>query len=71
MTFEQLCDMLPADVMWGQPITPDIVREIVTTADRAAREECARICEFRAEIHDIAGISMEAQCCADAIRETI
>jgi hypothetical protein len=39
--------------------------------DRAAREECAAICERRAEIQEIAGISIEAQCCADEIRDTM
>jgi hypothetical protein len=38
---------------------------------RVAREECAGICERRAAIQDIAGLSMEAECCADAIRETM
>lgn len=66
MTFEQLCDMLPADVMWGHPITPDIVDAIVNRADRNARAECADICDSHASIEGII-----AQRCAEEIRETI
>jgi hypothetical protein len=39
--FEQLCNMLPADVNWGDPITPQMVEEIVM----AEREACAKVCD--------------------------
>ena len=43
--FETLCGMLPADVNWGDPITPEIIEEIVL----AERETCAEICDKHAE----------------------
>jgi hypothetical protein len=45
MNFGYLCTLLPEGVMWGDPITPEIIREIVNAVDRAAREECVLVCE--------------------------
>ena len=39
MTFEELCNLLPADVNWGDPITPAIVEEIVGNALKGANHE--------------------------------
>lgn len=41
--FEMLCSMLPADMNWGDAITPDVVEQIVI----AEREACAKICETK------------------------
>ena len=35
--FEMLCSLLPAEINWGDPITPQMVEEIVATE----REACA------------------------------
>ena len=43
--FAELCDLLPADVNWGDNITPDIVEQIVL----AEREACAKVCDEQAE----------------------
>ena len=42
--FEMLCEALPADVNWGDPITPDVVEQIIL----AEREACAKLCEVHA-----------------------
>ena len=39
--FEMLCEALPADVNWGDPITPDVVEQIIL----AEREACAKAAE--------------------------
>lgn len=39
--FEMLCEALPADVNWGNPITPDVVEQIIL----AEREACAKAAE--------------------------
>jgi hypothetical protein len=43
--FEMLCKALPADVNWGDPITPDVVEQIIL----AEREACAKLCETTGE----------------------
>lgn len=43
--FAELCELLPAEVNWGDPITPDIVEQIVL----AEREACAKIAEQHEE----------------------
>jgi hypothetical protein len=45
INFGYLCALLPEGVVWGDPITPDMVIEIVKAADRAAREECAAMAD--------------------------
>lgn len=42
--FEELCDLLPGDVNWYDPITPNIVREIVIAIEEREREACAAVC---------------------------
>lgn len=42
--FEMLCSLLPADVNWGDSITPDVVEQIAM----AEREACAKVCEAHA-----------------------
>jgi len=37
--FEILCSLLPAEVNWGDPITPQMIDEIVL----AEREACAKV----------------------------
>lgn len=37
--FERLCELLPAEVNWGDPITPQMVEEIIA----AEREDCAKV----------------------------
>ena len=39
--FEMLCSLLPAEINWGDPITPQMVEEIVATE----REACAVLVE--------------------------
>lgn len=56
--FEMLCNLLPAEVHWGDPITPQMVEEIIL----AEREACAKACEE---------IGKDIVCpeeCAEAIR---
>jgi aspartate aminotransferase-like enzyme len=53
-----LCGMLPAEVNWGDPITPQIVEEIVF----AERDACAALAEDTAAGRD-------AEAIAEAIRK--
>ena len=69
--FEELCDLLPADINWGDNITPEIVEEIVL----AEREACAKACELhilesktREEAHGYAQGNAAIHDCANAIR---
>jgi hypothetical protein len=69
MNFGYLCTLLPEGVMWGDPITPEIMREVVNAVDRKARKECAWIADVwsRKGLEDLeiaAGIARE-------IRETM
>lgn len=57
--FEMLCRLLPAEINWGDPITPQMVEEIVATE----REACAKVCE-RLDDGEIGGWYE----CASAIR---
>jgi len=64
--FETLCELLPADVRWGDPITPQIVEEIVL----AERE---RICEaIKAEDDHCADgdYMMDSDDCIKVVRGT-
>ncbi|HZW26738.1 MAG TPA: hypothetical protein VFF26_14765 [Gallionella sp.] len=38
--FEALCDLLPADVHWGDLLTPAIVAEIAMAVETREREAC-------------------------------
>jgi len=65
MTFASLCELLPADVHWGDPLTPAILSEVVMAIESREREACANVCDEQA---------LEPECperakyCADAIR---
>ena len=61
--FETLCGMLPADVNWGDPITPEIIEEIVL----AEREACAKL----ADAHFIFGHSVAGPHFAAALADKI
>jgi hypothetical protein len=69
MNFGYLSTLLPSDVMWGDPITPEIVREIVNAVDRKARGECAGIAESWLGSQTIADYA--AREILDEIRETM
>lgn len=43
--FQNLCDLLPTDVNWFDPITPAIMREIVISVEKREREACAKVAE--------------------------
>lgn len=47
--FEALCDLLPADVHWGDLLTPAIVAEIAMAAESKEREACAKVCSSMAD----------------------
>ena len=64
--FEMLCELLPAEVNWGDPITPQMVEEMVL----AEREACAKVCEnfdFN-QRHEIPPPRTLPRFCAAAIR---
>ena len=62
--FTELCDLLPADVNWGDHINPDIVEQIVlkarADATQLARAECAQVCEVMANNGHDGGWSIAA-----------
>jgi hypothetical protein len=74
MEFGYLSTWLPADVMWGDPLTPAVVREIINAADRAAREECANVCdELQQGFIEVgaSSVALGALNCRREIRKTI
>ena len=66
--FAKICELIPADISWGDPITPQIAREIVQAATAAALERAAGVCQ------QISALQLREECtrtadeCADAIR---
>ena len=81
LSFAALCELLPADVNWGDTLTPDILREVVLAAESREREACAKVCEAMIdpvsaawrdkrpdEAAEFDASDAGKQACADAIR---
>lgn len=43
-SFAALCELLPADVNWGDHLTPDILREVAMAVESREREACKEVC---------------------------
>lgn len=68
MTFEEWYDSRPV----GDPYCRDFAERVWNAADRAAREECAEICDAYAKHNSMHRQHAEAAAdCADEIREAI
>lgn len=61
-SFVEMCELLPADVHWGDMLTPDILREVVMAVESRERAAC---CKAIDEIDD--GEAPEYRACQEAI----
>lgn len=66
--FAELCDLLPADVNWGDSITPDIVEQIVL-AERSACFGALEIVMLMAKNGNYSGQEEAVQECMFALQE--
>lgn len=71
-TFADLCELLPADVHWGDELTPDVLREVVMAVESrervAAELRCAKTPVLIDGHHEYTALSVQ-RLLMDAISE--
>ena len=50
-SFAELCELLPADVHWGDHLTPDILREVAMAVESRERNACKEACRKIAALY--------------------